>query len=62
MTYADLRALGFYRKMGFTIMAKGSPERARLLKQVENCTYSELMLFQTASVGLSITANNTECD
>ena len=32
VTFADLRALGFYRKMGFLPLPKGSPERTRLLK------------------------------
>lgn len=45
ITFADLRALGFYRKMGFMGVPKGCSERIRLLKQIESCTYSELMQY-----------------
>ena len=45
VTFADTRALGFYRKMGFLSVPKGSQEHTRLLKQIESCTYAELMQF-----------------
>ena len=45
VTFADLRAIGFYQKMGFVKVEEECSEGQKLLSIMENCTYSDLMTF-----------------
>lgn len=45
MTFADLRAVGFFRKLGFRIPSEGGNfEKKELLGVIEHCKRSQLMI------------------
>ena len=46
VTFADMRATGFFDKMGFKCVPERGPKRERLLSVIHQCSSSQLMIYE----------------